>query len=188
MQIGGWLFPVFKRQQCIRSNSQSITPVPHLSAPYRLIIYVGFSNICTQHRGPCTLMSYMMHQWVWSNVKIPYTIAILQLKPQQEYSLKLRLTLVGMNNLVLPNILSSGWLIKHKSLSGSNRKAAATAEWPVGQTATARWGTEETTGSQAATALRGKYFKLVIYTSEYWLSKQITSLVCFLLAMINLLM
>ena len=101
----------------------------------------GLAIFVLNIEGP-TLMSYMMHQWVWSNARIPCTIAILQLKHQQEYSLKLILTLVGMNNLVSPNILGSGWLSKHKSLSGSNSKAAATAEWPVGQ---------------AATALRGNY-------------------------------
>ena len=63
----------------------------------------------------------------------------------------------SMSSLVSTNFLSSGWLNKCKSLSGSNRKATAAAEWSVGQTATTGRGTEETTGSQAAAAVRGSY-------------------------------
>ena len=44
-----------------------------------------------------------------------------------------------------------------KSLSGSNRKADTTAEWPVSEGATPRWGTEEIAGSQAATTIRGNF-------------------------------
>ena len=63
---------------------------------------------------------------------------------------------------------------KHKPLSASNRKAAAKAEWPVGQATTAGWETEESPASHVATTLRGNYNMLYVGANHGLLFKNAT--------------